>query len=330
MPQQSVPYACARISALSKGLLDQQTVKRMAEGSLEDAMRILLDVRYGNIPDATPADCERMIDNVRIQTAAEIRELSPKPTITDLFLLQTDIQNLKVLIKARLLGGLSGVELQAGGLIDRDTLLRAVSDQDYHCLPKTISEALNALERQLKVEVVPQSVSITLDRAYLQHALLVAEQEKDAFASTYFKALCDFDNVITFLRMRATDAAREELRNVYLPKGGIGLSELLAAYELSADSLNHILIESTARTAIAAGLAEMQQTGSIGALERQRDNYLLTLVKDHKHDMFSIYPVLGFLLARDREAKAVRLIVTVKRNGLDDSVIQERLCELYG
>ncbi|MGN0785036.1 MAG: V0D/AC39 family V-type ATPase subunit, partial [Candidatus Aphodomorpha sp.] len=108
MTQQSVPYACARISALSKGLLDQQTVKRMAEGSLEEAMRILLDIRYGNIPDATPADCERMIDNVRIQTAAEIRELSPKPTITDLFLLQTDVQNLKVLIKARLLGGLSG------------------------------------------------------------------------------------------------------------------------------------------------------------------------------------------------------------------------------
>ncbi|MGN0785593.1 MAG: V-type ATPase subunit, partial [Candidatus Aphodomorpha sp.] len=73
-----------------------------------------------------------------------------------------------------------------------------------------------------------------------------------------------------------------------------------------------------------------QQTGSIGALEKQRDNYLLTLIRSHKYDMFSIYPILGYLLARDREAKAVRLIVTVKRNGLDDSVIQERLCELYG
>ena len=73
MPQPSIPYACARVSALSKGLLDQQTIKRMADGSLDEAMHTLLDVRYGNLPDATSADCDRMIDNTRTQTAAEIR-----------------------------------------------------------------------------------------------------------------------------------------------------------------------------------------------------------------------------------------------------------------
>ena len=85
-----------------------------------------------------------------------------------------------------------------------------------------------------------------------------------------------------------------------------------------------------ARQAIATGLAEMQQTGNIGALERRRDDYLLSLVKGRKYDVLTIYPLLGYLFARDREAKAVRLILTVKRNGLDDAVIQERLCELYG
>ena len=43
-----------------------------------------------------------------------------------------------------------------------------------------------------------------------------------------------------------------------------------------------------------------------------------------------MYPIYGYYFAREREAKAVRLILTVKRNGLDDAVIQERLCELYG
>jgi vacuolar-type H+-ATPase subunit C/Vma6 len=44
----------------------------------------------------------------------------------------------------------------------------------------------------------------------------------------------------------------------------------------------------------------------------------------------TIFPIVGYLLARDRESKAVRLILTVKRNGLDDGVITERLRELYG
>ena len=36
MPQPSYAYACARISALEKSLFGRDTVRRMAEGSLED------------------------------------------------------------------------------------------------------------------------------------------------------------------------------------------------------------------------------------------------------------------------------------------------------
>ena len=83
MAQPSYPYACARISALEKGLLSAQTIRRMAEGTTEDAMRYLLDARYGNLPDATSEDAERMIENVRRQTAQTVRELSPDPKLTD-------------------------------------------------------------------------------------------------------------------------------------------------------------------------------------------------------------------------------------------------------
>ena len=74
----------------------------------------------------------------------------------------------------------------------------------------------------------------------------------------------------------------------------------------------------------------MLQTGSIASLEKARDDYLLSLVKSRRHEVTTIFPIVGYLLARDREAKAVRLILTVKRNGLDDGVIAERLRELYG
>ena len=162
MPQSSYVYACARISALENGLLDRKTVKRMAAGSLKDAMRILLDARYGGIPDATAADCERMIENVRRQTALDIRELSPEPELTDLFLLATDIHNLKLLIKARLLEQ-GDVEFLEGGLYEREQLKTAVAEQDYRLLPRQLAEALNALEDRLKVEVQPQRVSVALD-----------------------------------------------------------------------------------------------------------------------------------------------------------------------
>jgi len=328
MPQPSYPYACARISALEKGLFSGQALRKMAEGGLEDAMRALLDARYGGIPEATSEDCERMIENVRSETAETIRELSPDPRLTDLFLLQSDVHNLKVLIKARLLGT-SDMVLLEGGLYPVEKLREMTVEQKYEELPGPICAALNELERKLKIQVEPQMVSVMADYGYLKHCLSET-QNAEPFAKQYFEALCDFDNVITFLRMRAMGAQKEDLWDVLLPCAGIGSDVLVAAYELSSESLTKALSGSVAKAAMHEGLTKMLISGNISMLEKARDDYLLSLVNEHRHDVMTIFPVVGYYIARDREAKAIRMILTVKRNGLDDGVITERLRELYG
>lgn len=329
MPQQSYTYACARISALEPTIFKQEDIRKLAESSLEDVMRALMDARYGNLPDATAADCEKMIENERLRATRELRELSPLPAVTDLFLLRTDVQNLKMLLKARLLGS-HDVVCQEGGVFTKEQLTQAVAEQDYRALPETFKNALDRLESKLKITPEPQLISITLDRAYLLDCQQTAKAQKADYLKEYVETMCDFTNVLTFLRMRAMGAAKEELREALLPEGGIKRSALLDAYDLASDALEHIVAASRASRALEAGLAEMVRTGNIGAVEKAEDNALLHIIKQHKHEVQTIYPIIGYLMAREREAKAIRLIVTVKRNGLDDAVIAERLCELYG
>lgn len=329
MPQPSYAYACARISALEKSLFGRDAVRRMAEGSLEDALRQLSDAKYGNLPDATGEDTERMIESVRKQTAQTIRELSPDNELTDLFLLQTDAQNLKVLIKARLLGQTDFAWLE-GGLFTREQLSAMVTEAKYDLLPEEMRDAMNRLEAKLKISQEPQLVSVYADYGYHAHCLNAARSMKEPFIRQYFAALCDFNNVITFLRMRAMGAQKEDLKEVLLPDAGVQSDALIAAYELSAETLTKAISTSVAKSALQDGLNKMLATGSIAMLEKTRDDYLLSLVNEHRHESMTIFPVVGYFLARDREAKAVRLILTVKRNGLDDAVIAERLRELYG
>ena len=329
MPQPSYAYACARISTLEKSLFGKETIRRMAEGSLDDAMRQLVDAKYGSLPEATSEDVERMMETVRRQTAETIRELSPEPALTDLFLLSADVHNLKVQIKARLLGTADTVLLD-GGLYSREQIADMVARQDYSALPPELACALNTLESKLRIQPEPQTVSVLVDYGYRAHCLEAVKTCKEPFVKQYFAALCDFDNVITFLRMRAMGAQKEDLKSVLLPSSGIRPDALIDAYELSAESLTKALSYSVAKGAVLEGLSNMLATGNIAMLEKARDNYLLSLVNAHRHDVMTIFPVVGYYLARDREAKAVRLIVTVKRNGLDDSVIPERLRELYG
>lgn len=327
MPQPSYAYACARLSALNKRLLEPQTVQRMADGSLSDAMRALSDVRYGNLPEATEADAERMIERELTDAMLEVKDLSPNPAITDLFLMRADVQNLKVLIKARLLNQPEPV-FTPGGLYDRETLTEMVQTKQYKALPQAFSDALNKLEKQLEIRIEPRNISIALDRAYLAYAL--AQSAKEPVFSQYFRAMADFDNVLTFLRLRAMGASIETLDEVILPEGGVTYRDLYGAYELSFDSLNRVLEKSVCKEALLQGLNAMQRTGNISEVEKARDNYLVSLLSAHKYETETIYPVVGYYLAKEREGRAVRLIITAKRNQLPESVIRERLVMLYG
>ena len=327
MAQKSYAYACARVSALSRRLLDDTALKRMAEGSMGDALRILIDDRYGSLPDAGEGDGERMIERELIAMREEVRSISPEPQITDLFLLQSDVMNLKTLIKARLLEQ-KDVSWQAGGLYDREVLEKAVIDQDYRFLPEDMAEELNALEKRLAVSVEPQLISIALDRAYLRHALKAAAKNKGF--SHYFKAKADFDNVLTVLRVRAMGGGRGMLKAVRLVEGGLPFWAFFEGSDFSAEGFGKIVESSVCRRELATALDRMYGAGSIGEVEKARDNYLMSLIAAHKHDAMSLYPVVGYILAKEREAQNVRLILTVKRNGLNDSVIAERLVKLYG
>ena len=327
MPQPSYAYACARLSALNKRLLEPQTVSRMLDGSALDAMRALSDVRYGNLSDAADADIEVLIEREMTDAMQEVKELSPKPAITDLFLLRADVQNIKVLLKARLLNQ-TEIAFTPGGLYDRDTLSAMVREKQYAALPEALSDALNALEKRLELRAEPQAISVALDRAYLAHALKASE--KEPVFSHYFRAEADFGNVLTFLRLRATGASIETLDEVILPEGDVTYRDLYNAYELSFDSLNRVLERSVCKNELLAGLNAMQRTGNISEVEKARENYLVSLLSAHKYESETIYPIVGYYLAKEREGRAVRLIVTGKRNGIPDSVIRERLVKLYG
>ena len=327
MPQLSHAYACARISALSTTLLDASTVRRMADGTYAEAVRVLADLRYGGLSDTTEVDTERIIEAELNEAMREIKELTPEPVWTDLFLLRTDIQNLKVLLKARCLGKKEDV-WSYGGLYSREQLSAMVADRKYKVLPKPIFEALNGLERSLSQNVDPQRISVSLDRAYLTHCMETSK--KHPVFSQYFKALADFDNVLTFLRMRAMGAPKHQLDEMLLPEGGIRWKSFLDAYELSNESLNRILFESVCKDALLEGLNAMLRTGNLAELERARANYTLSFFTERRYEVESIYPILGYYCAKEREGRAVRLILTAKRNGLGESVIRERLVTLYG
>ncbi len=334
MPQSSYAYAVARVRVLEGRLLTKERLARLAEADAPpDALRLLQEFGYGAAAGdiKSPDEYDKLILEELREAYALIERISPDPGLTGLFRLQYDAHNLKVLLKQRLLEDASEeAYLMDVGTVPVDKLKACVLDKRYSILPEPFKAALNALEKSFSSGVIdPAAIGRLLDKAVFQEAFRSLNEKPNKFAKAYFAALADFQNVRILLRAKTRNSSKEELAEALLPQGGVPHSRLIAALEMAPEALIKAVSTGPVMRGIQAGLEDYFRTESMAALERRADDYLLDLAKGGKRETLGIGPLIGYLLAREQEAKAVRLVMVAKLNGLDEHVVKERMRELY-
>lgn len=332
---ESLVNSIARLRVIEKRLLTKEHTARLAASqSYEEALRLLREAGYGQQTDsegdaagAKDDELERLIAKELAGAYSTVDELMPKhyKSITDAFRLRHDVINIKLLYKLRLLGqSAEGVSLDAGGIYEGEKLKKAVATGDYGFMPKELSSELERLDVETYYNADPRAVSVAIDNAYAKYGMA----HPNAFVKKYFRALADFDNVLMIIR-GGSDG--------FMPEGDIKLAELnkMAAQfnsepaklpELIAD----VFTQSPARKAVREAYELYLKEGSAAAFEGARDEYLIKLASDGKSDIDSPAPIVGYMLAKEREAAVVRLLLTAKRSDIPMNTVKERGVALYG
>ncbi len=314
MPQASYPYAVGRIKVLETRMLDKAKWNRLKEADEQEAFKILTESGYGS--GAATGGNVALLIKAELEAARQVvLEVTPDEEITGLFLLRTDAHNLKTLLKARLLKTDAQTILAGSGSFSLETLQKCVSDADYSALPDSFASALTQMEQKLQKHTDPLMLSASVDRAVFEHVLAVLKKHriKNGFIRNYFTAQIDFINVLSVVRARALQWKSEKLVQLLIPGGELLERDLLEAVELPAEQLPRKLGYGANGRAIASALEEYLQTGSTQGLERRMDSALMTLAKENKYDSFGMGPVVGYLLGREAEAKALRVLFAAKR-----------------
>lgn len=326
---ESLINSIARLRVLEKGLLTRETAERLrAAKSYDECLKILTESGYGMNAERGGDELEALTGAQLHDTYALIDELMParyRDTVAA-FRMRHDLTNIKLLYKLRLRGeDAASAPLDAGGMFEGEALKKAIARGDYSQLPKKISEELEKLDVDTYRGADPAEVSSRLDRAFFSYTA----SHSNAFVRKYFGACADFTNMIGVLR-----GAPE---SVYLPGGEYDeakLNEVREALASSPEKLPGILkspLETSELKEIMRGaFEEYRRTGHVSAIERARDDHLIALASERKSDIDSPAPIIGYMLAREREAEVVRLILTAKRSGMPSSAADERSVALYG
>lgn len=316
MPSDNFPFAVGRVRVLESSLLDAGKLARLRELPFGEAVKQLSDWGYAaEYPVKT--DPDGMIAFRRAEVRALIADLTPKPQLTDLFYLDIDATNVKLLMKNRLLGGENYDDVAlAQGVFDPELLRGCVNAGDYEPLGAVLDRELRAVDAQMKKRVDPRLLSAGVDNAFFSHILAALAKEKNAFCLRYFTGKIDFANLLSVLRARELGWDETDFRPMIIPGGQIPQERLLAAVSGDEEEMGKQLFTGDSADAIRKAVSLYKG----GSLEQARDLIeasQLALAEKERYDAFGIGPIAYFLLASEAECRALRVLFAKKRTGAE-------------
>ncbi len=313
-------YAVARIKTRELTLLTQQDIDRlMACKTPAECLRALADKGW----DTGGKTAEAVLAAETEKTWALMHELTPDLSPFHVLLYPTDFNNLKAAIKCAVTGAAPHNVFMAGGTVPVQTIQAAVRQNDFSALPdfmaKPAAEAMQVLLRTRD----GQRCDTILDRACLTAIRTAGRESQNPLIDGFAELKVAVSDIKIAARARHTGKNRAFLTESLAPCDTLDLDALSEA----ALKNEQALYEYLSRTDYADGVEPLKAGAS--AFEKWSDNRQTALVKTiGRQDYFTVAPLLGYVIARQNEIAAVRIILSGKLNGLSDERIRARLREM--
>lgn len=293
------------IKVQEKKLLNEDRLIKMLEtNSFKEVLRILNDTDYSYSIATTMQDdeYEKIINGELERVFKFTREISKNnQEIVDLAALKYEYQNLKLLLKDK--GNVLDVYNISTGIIDKEELMNNFNEVKKY---KDFKEAC-----------------IKLDKMYFKHLLKLANSTNISLFIDYAKISIDRYNIVTFLRLKKQNRNVDYLDDILVDGGSISKEELIKVY------FNNTYLLLFKKKIATKTWDTFEKNGDILEIEKIFDNMIISLAKEYKYITIGPEPIFTYIIAKEYELKALRLILSAKLNDIDIELVKSRLRGVY-
>ena len=314
-------YAVARVRAKELTLLSKQDIESLlACRTYEDGLHLLAGKGWKETQKGTEAMLSAEIE----ETWDTIRELVDDMSVFDVFLYPIDFQNLKAAVKSVVTNsGQHGSLFLPRGTVPVEQMVKAVQTRDFSTLPQRMQSAASEAATILLQTGDGQLCDITIDRAALEAVRDAGRESKDGLIREYAELTVAVADIKMAVRGQKTGKSAAFMRKMLVACASLDVEALIHAAVAGRDEINAYLLN----TRYGQAVEELKKSPS--AFECWCDNRIMELIRPQKYQSFTIAPLAAYILARENEIKMVRLALSAKRNHLKESVVRERLSEMY-
>ena len=296
--------AAALVKVSEKKLLSMSTLTRMIDANTAfDILKILSETDYSKSMAfvVREEDFEKILSNETKRAYLFAKELvKDHDEILKILALKYEFQNLKIRLKGEIINKQINDKIIKLAHID---------------LEKEYKLAINEYEKTNDI----QKAVVFLDRLYFEKLKKMCSSTGLEILYNYYNLLINSYNLVTFLRLK------NQKRDInYASYCIFDNEELLNIYEKDSyiDDLKKMFDNKK--------MWDMySKFAKISHLEKELDNLLINTMKEYKNVNYGIEPVITYIIAKEYEIKAIRLIMTGKINKIDTTVIKERMRDIY-
>ncbi len=323
-------FLSTRIRVLERTLLTRERMERMLDAQTnEEAVKVLVECGYPEMPVVDVDAVNAALVKMREKVFDDLYSYAPDPAMIDVFKVKYDYHNVKTILKSEAMGLDPARLLVDCGRIPPEELaeqLKPSKDRGNGDSTPLLDAAREAREL-LTTSHDPQRSDCVLDRAYFREMGALAEATGSDFLEGYVRLLVDAANLKSLVRVLRMGKKRSFLEGILFPGGNVSVEQVLQCAE-EEDALTHVYRDSLFQQAAELGQAAIHG-GELTGFEKACDNALVRYVAASKYIPFGEQPVVAYLVAKENELTAVRIIMTGRLAGLSAETIRERLRESY-
>ena len=316
-------YAVARIRANELRLLTKADLDSLISArTIKDALRALGDKGWEN-DNINENNFESMLSKEQEKTWILIKESAPDPFMFNMLLYKNDFHNLKVAIKSALLQKDFPQYYLHPNTIDIDEIINNIKEKKFDKLPELLKDTAKEAYEVLMQTGDGQLCDIIIDKAALESIIKAVKDSNDEFLKGLAELMCATADI------KAAYRACKTKKNLAFIKRTLAACDTLDIDDMAKAAVagEHDFIEYISHTKYSD--AAQLLSSSTSAFEKWCDDEIIKYIQSAKMTAFGISPLIAYILAREMEIKAVRIILSGKHNNLPQETIRERLRETY-
>lgn len=321
-----------KIRVYEKRLIDNVKFNRMLDlENIDEVFKFLSETVYGeNISDDINVyNYEQVLSLEFGRLFKSLKDIFDNKKLINIFLKKYKYNNIKLMLKAKLLNIDLGDILFDIENFDNEFIYTAIKTENYSSLPDEIGELVKKILKDFEENKDPQRIDILIDKIMFEELLQESKNINNDFLIRYVQILIDVFNVKTLFRIKKLNLNRALFDEVIVSGGDIALSNLKMIFSEPKENILNRFSMSNMYKYIKEGLENYVNSDNLNILDKELDDYLMEYLRSAKIITTGLAPIIGYINAKENEIKNIRIVLVGKINNVDSDSIKRRLRKNY-